>query len=241
MTRSCSGRWVVRSMLFVPGHIPRMIDKAAGAGADCVALDLEDAVPPASKSEARRVIRSALQGGQFDRQAVIVRVNGFDTGGTAEDVAGVACAELDGFVYAMTRNRGEIHAMDRLLSEQEQVLGLPAGHFALVPLIETVEGVLNAAQSQHGQNLVVGTLVFSLVVGMTVPDISGHAVANLEYSGVKHLAPVFHGDTLYARSHILDKRESRSKPDRLIAASSGLRRLPQTSMARMCFPSSEQS
>ena len=71
-----------------------------------------------------------------------------------------------------------------------------------------------AAQSQHGQNLVVGTLVFSLVVGMTVSDISGHAVANLEYSEVKHLGPVFHGDTLYARSNILDKRESRSKPDR---------------------------
>jgi len=71
-----------------------------------------------------------------------------------------------------------------------------------------------ASQSQHGQNLVVGTLVFSLVVGMTVADISGHAVANLEYSEVKHLGPVFHGDTLYARSTILDKRESKSKPDR---------------------------
>jgi len=71
-----------------------------------------------------------------------------------------------------------------------------------------------AAKTQHGQPLVVGTLVFSVVVGMTVPDISGHAVANLEYTEVKHLGPVFQGDTLYAYTKILDKRESNSKPDR---------------------------
>lgn len=71
-----------------------------------------------------------------------------------------------------------------------------------------------AAGTQHGQPLVVGTLVFSLVVGMTVPDISGHAIANLEYTEIKHLAPTFHGDTVYAQTAILDKRESRSKPDR---------------------------
>jgi acyl dehydratase len=71
-----------------------------------------------------------------------------------------------------------------------------------------------AAQSQFGQPLVVGTLVFSLVVGMTVSDISGHAIANLEYDRVQHLAPTFYGDTLQAESKILNKRESNSKPDR---------------------------
>jgi acyl dehydratase len=71
-----------------------------------------------------------------------------------------------------------------------------------------------ASKSQHGQILVVGTLVFSLVVGITVPDISGKAIANLGYEEVKHLAPVFINDTIYARTKILDKRESASKPDR---------------------------
>lgn len=71
-----------------------------------------------------------------------------------------------------------------------------------------------ANSQQHGQVLVVGTLVFSLVVGITVPDISGKAIANLEYESVKHLAPVFLNDTIYARTVILDKRESRSKRDR---------------------------
>lgn len=71
-----------------------------------------------------------------------------------------------------------------------------------------------AVKNQHGQLLVVGTLVFSLVVGITVPDISGKAIANLGYEDIKHLAPVFINDTIYARTKILDKRDSKSKPDR---------------------------
>jgi acyl dehydratase len=71
-----------------------------------------------------------------------------------------------------------------------------------------------ASQNQHGQILVVGTLIFSLVVGLTVPDVSGKAIANLGYEEIKHLQPVFIGDTLYARTRIIGKRDSISKPDR---------------------------
>ena len=71
-----------------------------------------------------------------------------------------------------------------------------------------------AQKNQHGKIMVVGTLVFSIVVGMTVPDISGKAIANLGYEEVKHLAPVFINDTLYARTRIISKRESKNKPDR---------------------------
>ena len=72
----------------------------------------------------------------------------------------------------------------------------------------------NAAKNQHGKILVVGTLVFSLAVGITVPDISGKAIANLGYEEVKHLHPVFLNDTIYVRTKVLDKRESATKPDR---------------------------
>lgn len=71
-----------------------------------------------------------------------------------------------------------------------------------------------AERNQHGKILVVGTLVFSLVVGMTVPDISGKAIANLGYEEVRHLKPVFINDTLYAKTRILGKRESKTKKDR---------------------------
>lgn len=71
-----------------------------------------------------------------------------------------------------------------------------------------------AKKSQHGRILVVGTYVLSLVVGMSVPEISGAAIANLEYEKVIHNAPVFIGDTIYAESKILEVRGSKSKIDR---------------------------
>ena len=67
---------------------------------------------------------------------------------------------------------------------------------------------------QHKQILVIGTLVFSLAVGITVPDISGKAVANLEYEAVKHLAPVFINDTIYAKTEVLEKWETKSNKNR---------------------------
>ena len=71
-----------------------------------------------------------------------------------------------------------------------------------------------AAAQVHGKILVVGTLIFSLTVGLTVMDISGQAIANLGYEEIKHLAPAFIGDTLYARTKILDKRISRKNAGR---------------------------
>lgn len=71
-----------------------------------------------------------------------------------------------------------------------------------------------AKKSQHGQVLVVGTYVFSLAVGLTVREVSGKAIANLEYESVKHIDPVFIGDTIYCKTKILDKRESKSRLDR---------------------------
>ena len=62
--------------------------------------------------------------------------------------------------------------------------------------------------------MVVGTYVLSLVVSMSVPEISGAAIANLEYEKIIHNAPVFIGDTIYAESKILEVSESKSKPDR---------------------------
>jgi len=67
---------------------------------------------------------------------------------------------------------------------------------------------------QHGKILVVGTLVFSLAVGMTVPDISGKAIANLEYESVNHLGPVFINDTISVKTKVIDKWETKSNNNR---------------------------
>jgi len=63
--------------------------------------------------------------------------------------------------------------------------------------------------TQHKQRVVLGPLVFSVVIGMTVADISGRAIANLEVNALKHAKPTFIGDTLYARSTVRELAESR--------------------------------
>jgi len=109
-------------------------------------------------------------------------------------------------------NIGEIinHALSKTIFESDNNL------FSLLTMNHhPVHTNLDYAQkNQHGKILVVGTLVFSIVVGITVPDISGKAIANLGYEAINHLAPVFINDTLYAKTKVLDKTESTSKSDR---------------------------
>ncbi len=71
-------------------------------------------------------------------------------------------------------------------------------------------------ETVHGRNVVVGNLVYSLALGMSVPDVSGAAIANLEVESLIHRHPTFHGDTIYAETRVLDKAESKSKPDRAV-------------------------
>jgi acyl dehydratase len=64
------------------------------------------------------------------------------------------------------------------------------------------------------KNVVVGNLVYSLVLGMSVPDVSGAAIANLEVESLIHRYPTFHGDTIYAETRVLEVTPSKSKEDR---------------------------
>jgi acyl dehydratase len=63
-----------------------------------------------------------------------------------------------------------------------------------------------------GRNMVVGTFVYSLLLGISVPDTSGKAIAALGTASLRHIAPVFHGDTLYGESTVAAKRHSESRP-----------------------------
>ena len=67
-------------------------------------------------------------------------------------------------------------------------------------------------ETEFGQNVVVGTFIYSLLIGMSIPDISGRAIANLGVSELRHLAPMFHGDTLYGTSEVISVRPSESRP-----------------------------
>lgn len=72
-------------------------------------------------------------------------------------------------------------------------------------------------ETVHGKNVVVGNLVYSLVLGMSVADVSGAAIANLEIETLRHSKPTFHGDTIYAETRVLSTKET-SKGDRGIVA-----------------------
>ena len=69
-----------------------------------------------------------------------------------------------------------------------------------------------ASRTEFGKPLVVSTLTLAIVTGLSVPDVSQHAVANLGWTDVRLTAPVFAGDTLYAESEVLEVRPSRSRP-----------------------------
>jgi len=72
-----------------------------------------------------------------------------------------------------------------------------------------------ASRTQFGQRIVNGLFTLGLVVGLTVSELTeGTVVANLGYDRVVHPNPVFHGDTIYAETEVMEKRESRSQPDR---------------------------
>lgn len=69
-----------------------------------------------------------------------------------------------------------------------------------------------AAQSEFGKPLVNSGLTLAIVLGMTVDDVSAKAIANLGWNSIDLVAPVFPGDTIYARSQVVEKRASKSRP-----------------------------
>ncbi len=69
-----------------------------------------------------------------------------------------------------------------------------------------------ASAMPGGRNIVAGTYIYALLLGMSVPDVSGKAIAALGTEKLRHVRPVFHGDTLYGETRVLRKRSSRTKP-----------------------------
>jgi len=158
MAKPYDGDWVLRTLLFLPGHVEKMVHNAASSGADCVVLDLEDAVPHDQKEAARQSIRGFLGEGLFENRTVFVRINPISSGLTLRYLDGVACEELHGFVYPMAHTADDIKKFDAQLSLIESNLELPKGHFSLIVLIETPLAVLNAYEIATASDRVVGLL-----------------------------------------------------------------------------------
>src|SRR5690349_3432868 len=119
-----------RTILSVPGSSEKMIEKAKSLPADEVFLDLEDAVAPDAKAEARARVAGALASSGWGGQLRGVRVNDWTTPWTHTDVIDVvsaAGASLDIVVLPKVSDASHIHALDLLLGQLEATHGLPLG------------------------------------------------------------------------------------------------------------------
>src|SRR4051812_5832862 len=151
-----------RTCLSVPGSSDKMIEKAKGLPADEVFLDLEDAVAPDAKAEARARVASALAEPGWAGQLRGVRVNDWTTPWTHADVIEVvaaAGAHLDLVVLPKVTDASHVQALDLLLTQLEITHGLPVGRIGVEAQIENAQGLTNVdaiAAAPRVQALVLG-------------------------------------------------------------------------------------
>ena len=160
-------------MLAVPGSSERFIEKSRGLPVDALFLDLEDAVAPAAKVDARAQIVAALKQGGWQAPTITVRVNDWDTPWTTADVlevVGGAGAHIDAIVLPKVRTAEQVIALDMVLGQAEASVGLPVGRIGLEVQIEEAQGLQQvdaiAAASPRLETLVFGPGDFMASMGM---------------------------------------------------------------------------
>ena len=123
----------LRSLLFVPGDRPERMEKALGLGARALILDLEDAVAPARKPDARTMVAEFLM--RVTRScALFVRINPIDSGLSDDDLAAVVAARPDGIMLPKAEGGASLAALDRQLAVLEERHGLAPGGIAILPI-----------------------------------------------------------------------------------------------------------
>src|SRR2546423_12915663 len=164
-----------------------MLGKAQGLPADQVFLDLEDAVAPLAKPDARRIIVAALNDGDWAGKVRVVRVNDLTTPWTYRDVVEVvegAGTNLDAIMLPKVQSAAQVQWLDLTLAQIEQTIGLPVGSVGIEAQIENAAGLVNvdeiAAASARLETIIFGPADFmasinmkSLVVGALIPEYPG--------------------------------------------------------------------
>lgn len=134
-----------RSYLYAPGSNPGIVAKALTAGADAVVLDLEDAVAPAEKAEARRQVAWAL-GNERSSSDLHVRINRTPQGFDLDDVRAVVQPGLQALRLPKVETRAHLRGLDEMLIRQEDAAGMPTGSVALYPTVESAVGAVRLAE-----------------------------------------------------------------------------------------------
>ena len=137
---------LLRSLIFVPGNRPNMLEKARSFDADVVVADLEDSVPPGEKVNAREIVAELAPSLSGGRRKVMVRLNSPDTGLTRDELSAVAGPHLYGVSIGKARSARDIRDLDRLIGAAEAEAGLEAGSLKLIPWIENAQAVMSVRE-----------------------------------------------------------------------------------------------
>ncbi|MBY0351441.1 CoA ester lyase [Tabrizicola sp.] len=174
-----------RSELAVPGSAPQMFAKAAASDADVIFLDLEDAVAPDDKPQARRNIIKALNEIDWGRKTMSVRINGLDTHFMYRDVVDVveqAGQRLDLIMIPKVGTAADVYAVDMLVTQIEDAMGFKK-RIGFEHIIETALGMQNVSEiagaSKRNESLHFGvadyaasTRARTTIIGGVNPDYS---------------------------------------------------------------------
>jgi citrate lyase subunit beta/citryl-CoA lyase len=144
-----------RSLLYVPGNMPGMLQNIPVFEADVVMIDLEDAVPLVEKDAARLLTRNFLRFYRNRNKEMFVRINPLDTPYGTDDLREILPALPDGIRLPKADNPELVERLDTLLTEQEEKLGLDIGHFKIIPSIESAQGVLNCVETARASSRLV--------------------------------------------------------------------------------------
>ena len=137
---------LLRSLIFVPGNRPNMLERARTFNADAVIIDLEDSVPGAEKAHARELASQWVPELHREGQRVVVRVNSLDTGLARDELAAVIGPQLYGVSIGKVESVWDLRELDRIIGALEPAAGLEPGRIKLIPWIESARAVMTAYQ-----------------------------------------------------------------------------------------------
>ncbi|WP_169566208.1 HpcH/HpaI aldolase/citrate lyase family protein [Sneathiella limimaris] len=130
-----------RSVLYMPGSNARAQEKAKGLAADGLILDLEDAVAPGAKAEAREIVCANAASGDYGKREIIIRVNGLDTPWGRDDIIAASKAAPDAILLPKVESAAQIHELEKLMVEN----GAP-DTTSIWCMMETPLGILKAEE-----------------------------------------------------------------------------------------------
>jgi citrate lyase subunit beta/citryl-CoA lyase len=168
-----------RSCLYIPGANARALDKAKSLPADTLILDLEDAVAPDAKVDARTAIRNAVKDRPYGIREVLVRVNGIDTDWGHDDLGMAAAADVDGVLVPKLSCGQDVRTLDRMLCDAGASPALDLWVMIEMPLaILNISEIAAASAETRLAGFVMGTNDLAKEYNaVTTPDRSAFVVS----------------------------------------------------------------